>query len=172
MNWLYHCKKPWRANGTTPAQQLLLRGFVQTDQENELEVTNIVELNLLALDFYFQLPDNPLADPKYQRIYFEELDKKDYFLEEYPIDERQDYMLKRAVLYLRQADFDLSGLLDWARTCLSIWGLPHDEFEEADMMSFSELDPILRMFSLENAKKFEDKLGKEWWKGDKGPKPE
>jgi hypothetical protein len=54
--------------------------------------------------------------------------------------------------------------LAWLDTCLAIWGFEKSGFEEVDRMSFAETDPLLQMFSLENAKKFEDKLGKEWWK--------
>lgn len=163
MNWIFNCTKSWSREGYTPAQLLLLRAETQ-DQEGEVVVSNIIELNVFAMDFFFGLSTNPLNTPKYQHIYYEELTKKNFFLEETTIVETEPYLLKKVVLYLKYDKFDKQELLFWVQTCLSIWGFSQAEFVEKDMMAFAETNPLLSMFSMENAKKMESKLGKEWWK--------
>jgi hypothetical protein len=163
MNWIYHIIKKWDATGYAPAQQLLARAWMENENGEQM-VSNIIELNVFAMDFYFGLPDNPLSTPQYQQIYHEELEKKDYFMEEIEIDEKEDYMLKRCALYLKGEKFDKVALLQWLSTCLSIWGFEQSDFEETDMTGFAEMNFVLQMFSIKNAQKFEDKFGKEWWK--------
>lgn len=163
MNWIYHIKREWKPNGESHAQELLVRGIIK-DENGEESVAKIIEMNVFAMNFFFDLPKNPFEGNKYQQIFYEELAKKDYFIEELEIHEKQDYMLKRIALYLKDRQFDKEYLLGWVKTCLAIWGFPNDDLEERDIMAFSETDPMLAMFSMGNVKKFEDKLGKEWWK--------
>jgi hypothetical protein len=163
MNWIFNCTKSWSREGYAPAQLVLLRAATQ-DEEGKAVISNIIELNVFAMDFFFGLPNNPLNAPKYQQIYYEELIKKDFFLEELSIAETEPHLLKKVVLYLKCDKFDKQELLFWVQTCLSIWGFSQAEFVEKDMMAFAETNPLLSMFSIENVKKMEDKLGKEWWK--------
>ncbi len=163
MNWIYNFTKSWNREGNAPAQLLLLRAITQ-DEKGETVASNIIEMNIFAMDFFFELPSNPFDEPKYQQIYWDELTKKDFFLEELTIGAAETYLLKKVALYLKGNKFDKDELLFWVKTCLSIWGFSQAEFAEKDIMSFAETNPLLSIFSMENAKKMEDKLGKEWWK--------
>ncbi|MGB0931247.1 MAG: hypothetical protein ACPGVB_10750 [Chitinophagales bacterium] len=165
MHWIYHTQQKWQAEEEVAvAQKVFLRAVGEETEEGKM-VSDIIEMNVFGMDYYFGLENNPLAEPKYQQIYFEELDKKDYYLEEMEMSEgEQTYMMNRTALYLKKRWFSKMELLEWVKTYLSILGLPCTGFEEEDMMAFYELNPLLQMFSLENAKRFEGKLGKEWWK--------
>ena len=77
MNWIYNCVKSWDKEGNTPAQLLLLRAVTQ-DEDGEAVASNIIEMNIFAMDFFFGLPENPLNTPKYQQIYWTELTKKKF----------------------------------------------------------------------------------------------
>jgi hypothetical protein len=163
MNWLYNFTKSWNKDGSSFAQLLYLRAITQ-DEEGQTLTSKIIELNVFAMDFFFELAENPLNEPKYQQIYWEELSKKDFFLEELPIDETETHLLKNIALYLKCKQFDKQEALFWVKTCLSIWGFAQGELIEKDMLSFPETNPLLAIFSIENVKKMENKLGKEWWK--------
>ncbi len=165
MNWFYHTTKNWDSKGYKPAQEILLRAIEEgSESEGEVNVSNIIEISVFAMDFYFALAENPMDEEKYRQIYTEELSSKDYFLEELKIDKQEDYMLLRAALYLKTDKFNKDDLLAWVHTCFSIWGFEIDELKESDLSMFPETNPILSIFSLDNVKAFEDKLGKNWWK--------
>ena len=166
MLWLYHTQKKWQTDDTAPAQKVLFRAVGKETEDGRM-VSDIIEMNVFAMDFYFNLEENPMKDDKYQRIYYKELEDKDYFFEEMSIRENEkEYMMHRVALYLKGEQFSKNELLEWMKTYTSIHGLECTNWEETDIMSFYETNPILSMFSMSNAKKFEDKLGKDWWKND------
>ena len=164
MLWIYYTEKSWDNDGKAPAQKVLLRAV--KEENGERLFSDIIEMNVFAMDFYFQLKENPLSTPEYQRIYFEELDKKDYFIEELEIDKTQGYMMHRIALFLKTDYFNETQLLEWMNTCLSILGLEFTKWEKGDIASFPETNTLWNMFSMDNVKRFEDKLGKDWWKDD------
>jgi len=73
-------------------------------------------------------------------------------------------LLKKVAVYLKCNKFNKAELLFWVKTYLSIWGFAQAALEEKDIMSFPETNPLLNILSMENVKKMEDKLGKDWWK--------
>jgi len=168
MHWLYHIKHPWQSNGN-PAQEIYVRAVdPETSGEEERLASKIIQIYVFALDFYFlQAKENPLDNEKGNYIYATELSKKDFYIEDMEVQEEADYLLRKAVIYLKTDRFDEEELLSWIRTYLSIEGFPFGSFEQEDFGTFSEMNPLLRIFSLENVRKFEDKLGKEWWKSKK-----
>jgi aminopeptidase C len=159
MKWIYHVTKSWDAKGYAPAQQVLMRA-IQEDAAGDLQASNIIELNVFAMEFYFNLAANPFKDSKYQKIFWEELEKKDYFLEELEISPQADFMFKRVALYLKCERFENSALQQWLVVCLQIWGFEQSAIEETSIMSFAETNPLLKLFSGDNAEKFEKLFGK------------
>ncbi len=57
-------------------------------------------------------------------------------------------------------------MLEWVKKIFTIDNIPFDTFKETSFNEFADTNPIMQMFSLENVKKFEDKLGKDWWKSE------
>lgn len=162
MKWIYLHTKAWEVEKIA-AQKTYLRA-VGEETEEGLRVSDILEINTFAMDFYFGLDDNPMASPKYQEIYYKELEEKAYFIEEVELtDSQSEYMMKSVVLYLK-APFSKEELHNWFKTYLTILGLECSTFEERGQNFFYEMYPILRLFSEENVKQLEGKLGKEWWK--------
>jgi hypothetical protein len=161
MIWLYYTKA-WPAEKVA-AQQVYLRA-VSGETEEELMVSNMIEANIFAMDFYFALEENPLADEKHQKIYYERLPKKQYYIEEVATPE--DYVMKRFTMFLKTDAFSKDEMLDWLKVYLAIQGFEWTAWQESDLSAFYELNPILRLFSLDNVQKFEDELGKDWWKKD------
>jgi hypothetical protein len=167
MRWLYYSPSSWPPQGT-PARQIYLRAVdPATDGTDDVRVSNIVRLDLFATDYYFmEATENPLDSDEVRRIYMEELSQKDYFIDDKEVSESEEYMMAKSILYLKCTRFSKEEMLDWVKVYFGVNGFPCDTLEEQDLTYFSELNPLLHLFSLENVQKFEDQLGKEWWKKD------
>ena len=90
---------------------------------------------------------------------------KEYYIDEWELaEEDKDIYLNRADIYV-QKPFDLQNLLHWVKIYFTVKGYPCNELDETDFESFAfEINPVLRVFSMDNVKRFEDKFGSEWWK--------
>jgi len=69
-----------------------------------------------------------------------------------------------AEIYLKARDFDQQEFWQWVQSYFVLKGFQWADKEAATITDFAETNAIMRMFSLENVKKMEGKLGKEWWK--------
>ena len=167
MHWLYHLTQPQPPNGAV-AQKVYLRAVKpgMENAENRL-VSQIIQINIFALDFYFGLADNPLDTEEGRQIYEVALREKEYFIQEQDLDESNEHLMASATMYLKTTHFDETELLAWVRVYLSVHGIEHETFEKTDLGYFPEMNAILSLFSLDNVRKFEDRLGKAWWEGDK-----
>ena len=166
MKWIYMLRAPWvlsSENAGQPAQTVYLRP-IMTNEEGETMVGNITEVMVIAAEFYFGHAEDMLDDDDGQRIYFEELANKDYYILEREVNQEEHYRMAYAEIYLKKEGFDKEEFFEWVRSFFSIKGYPCDELEEGRNEEFLDMDPFLRMFTLENVKKYEDKFGKEWWK--------
>lgn len=167
MKWFYFIQNSWREDGNASAQTLLLRAIEDDSKINtkEISVSKIVEITFFAMDYFFQLEDHVMKnDPDCKKIYFDELEKKEYYWRDLkPEKDEKEYMLRKVEFYLKADKFDKETLLYWAKTCMSIWGFPFRGFKETDIFMFPETNAILNLFSLENISKYEDKFGKKWW---------
>lgn len=171
MHWLYHLTKSQPPQGAI-AQEVYLRAVKPgMEDAEEQEVSKTIQLYLFALDTYFGLADNPLNTEEGNRIYEQELSQKEYFIQEMKLEAGEDHLMGGATIYLKTDRFDESQLLEWIRVYLSVNGMEHDTFEKRDLGSFPEMNDILNFFSLKNVQKFEDQLGKEWWKRNDTPPP-
>jgi len=147
---------------------LMLEDLSVLNEEGEEMVGNIFKLTIIAMEFYSTLEENPIEeDEELSRIYHEELRTKDYHILDRELSEGEDHLLSNTEIYLKQASFSREEAFEWIDKLFVIKGFPKSEMEEGSINDFLELNPIMRLFSLDNVKKFEDELGEEWWKSDK-----
>lgn len=165
MRWLHYTPSKWPPQGA-PAREVYFRAVdPETDGTDDIRVSNIIRLYLIAMDYYFlEASENPFDTEDGRRIYTEELSRKDYFIEDEDVGESETHLMAKSILYLKCARFSKEEMLEWAKVYFGVNGFPCDALEEQDLTYFSELNPLLHLFSLENVQKFEDQLGKEWWK--------
>ena len=166
MKWIYELHAPWVIapdNAGQPAQTAYIRPTI-INEKGQTMVGNIVEVMVIAADFYFGNPNDRLDDEEGNRIYFEELTNKDYYILEREVNQEEHYRMAYAEVYLKQEGFTQEEFFDWIKSFFSIKGYPLEELEEAKNNEFLDMNPIMRMFSEENARKFEDQFGKDWWK--------
>jgi hypothetical protein len=169
MHWLYHLTKTQPSEGAV-AQEVYLRAVKPgMEQAEERQVSQIIQLYVFAMDFYFSLADNPLDTEEGRHIYEHELSEKNYFIQSIDLEPQHDHLMQSASLYLKTDRFDEQELREWLKVYLAVSGYECTDFEETDLGSFPEMNPILSLFSLENVKKFEDKFGKDWWKKNDKP---
>jgi len=74
------------------------------------------------------------------------------------------YLMVHAEIYLKARHFDQQEFWQWVQSYFVLKGFQWADKEAATITDFAETNAIMRMFSLENVKKMESKLGKEWWK--------
>ena len=168
MKWVYNIPNAntWREDRTTGIQKILLRPVWV---EKDLEYTSgIVELRVTALQFIDELINLKKLDDEeisfFNNIRTEIADKPYYIDEQKLENDEKEYYLNRADLYILQ-NCNLAKLLQWIKIYLAIQGYPCSVIEETDFDKFAmDVNPILRIFSLDNAKKFETQFGVEWWK--------
>ena len=72
--------------------------------------------------------------------------------------------MAHAEVYLKAKDFDQKEFWESSQAYFVLRGFEWTELEEATLTDFSETNAILQLFSVENVKMMEDKLGKDWWK--------
>ena len=161
MKWLYHYEHPWHESGENPIQTIYLRPTV-FDERDEQMVGKIVQVHLIAMEYFFSLEENPLNYDEALKIYHEIQGHQAYKIVERDIED-EDFMA-HVEIYLLQTHFDERELFEWVNKYFAMNGLEVTEFERASGDAFLELNPIMRLFSEKNAKKFEAQLGKNWWK--------
>jgi hypothetical protein len=96
------------------------------------------------------------------------LANKEYYINDPEVndDYKRNY-LSQPIMYVIHK-FDLEDLFNWIRIYFDFKGYPCDSFEEAGFENFAfDVNPVLRIFSMDNVKKFEMQLGTEWWKSKK-----
>lgn len=72
--------------------------------------------------------------------------------------------MAHAEIYLKAKDFDQKEFWEGVQAYFVLRGLEWMELEDTTLTDFSETKAILRLFSVENVKMMEGKLGKDWWK--------
>ncbi len=163
MKWIYHYKAQWLASGRNPVQTIYLRPVIFNEKGQKM-VGKIVQLNLVALEHYLGTEDNPFDHAPVREIYEKHVCSQGYYIEEEPVPEGNDHHLAYATIYLGQQEFDEAELFEWADKFFILKGYLKTEYEKATANDFLELNPLMRLFSMENAKKFEGVFGKDWWK--------
>jgi hypothetical protein len=166
MNWIYHIRNErWFEDKTSAIQNLYLRPRI-VDDNNELLTGKIIDFSLMALKPLFERNiEEVINDEECQRIYHTELTQKSYCIQEDSIPESEkSYYLNWATIYIVDS-FDRNQMLNWVRIYFAIKGYPCENLEQGTFENFAaDTDPFMRMFSIENVKKYEPKFGKEWWK--------
>ena len=159
MKWLYNIPntKTWKEDGTTGIQNILLRPVWV---ENNAEYTSgIVDLRITALEYIHEAQKQKTFEPD-EIAFFNDLNEKlldkDYLVVEEELDtDDQRYYLNRVSLYV-QKPFNIEQLLNWVRLYFAINGYPCTEIEETDFDTFAfDVSPIMRVFSIDNVKRFE-----------------
>ncbi|MGB3778200.1 MAG: hypothetical protein WA960_07560 [Tunicatimonas sp.] len=168
MKWIYTLHAPWTDEQKTagrPVQTAYLRPTI-VNEAGEPMVGNIVEVMVVGLEYYYKDPQNLLDSDEAKRIYFEELANQDYYLLHRDVSQEDHYRMAMVDVYLKKETFTPDEFWEWIHSVLKIKGYPLDELVEGKQEDFLDMNPLLRMFSEENARKFEDKFGKDWWKKD------
>ncbi len=168
MKWLYNIqnKKVWQKDGTTGIQAILLRPVWK--EEDNTYTSAIVDLKVTSTKYLMRSLAQKEFDEKEKAFINKIIQKtsiKDYYIDESDLanDEKSIY-LNRAEIYVHE-NFNIKQLLNWVKIYFAINGYPCDEFEETEFETFAfDVNPILRIFSVDNVKRFEDKFGHEWWK--------
>ena len=166
MKWIYLLHAPW-VGEETPAGQPVQTAYLRPtiiNEAGEPMVGHIVEVMVIALEYYFRDPQNMIDDDEARQIYFEELAHQDYHLLHREVTPEEHYRMALTDVYLKKEGFTPEEFFEWVRSVFSIKGYPLDELVEGKQEEFLDMNPLLRMFSEENARKFEDKFGKDWWK--------
>ncbi len=165
MNWLYIARDKWFSDGTSPCQSVYLRPFY-VDDSGEEYAGKIIDMEVVALEWLINKNAIKRENADYLfKIYENDMPQRDYKILFDEIEENAVYM-NSGHLYIRDV-FDKNQLIKWLKIYLAVLGHPCDELQESDMWHFPETNAILSMFTEENLKKMEYRLGKEWWKGDK-----
>ncbi|MDZ4681667.1 MAG: hypothetical protein SH848_04130 [Saprospiraceae bacterium] len=166
MTLLYCFKHRWFPDGKNPIQGVYLRPAEAADVNGGRMVGDIIEVDVCALDYYFDLPekDNPFANEQGYDIYYTRLGENDYYIRDDEDLSRNNYLMARAEIYLKAKNFDEVEFWKWIQAHFILKGYPWEELEKATLAEFPETNAILNLFSLENVKKMEAKLGKDWWK--------
>lgn len=166
MTWLYHFRHRWFPNGKNPLQSAYLRPAQPPEADGSRMVGKIIEIHVCALDYYFDLPtaDNPFANDEGNDIYFNRLGDHDYYIKDEANIPENHHLMAHAEVYLKAKDFDQKEFWEWVQAYFVLRGFEWTELEEATLTDFSETNAILQLFSVENVKMMEDKLGKDWWK--------
>jgi len=161
MKWLYYYKSEWFENGKNPVQTIYLRPTIY-DEKGEQLVGKILQLSLVAMEYYFSIEKNPFDYEEALKIYDDIQSNQGYQILEREVED--DDFMGNVEIYLFQTYFDEKELFEWVNKYFVLKGYEISEFERASIDEFAELNSIMRLFSEKNVKKFEDKLGKEWWK--------
>jgi len=167
MKWIYNIQndKVWREDGTTGIQAILLRPV--WEEYGKTYTSGIVDLQLTAIEYINNLLSEGVFNEDETEFLYEIIEKtggKEYHIDELELTEdSKEIYLNRAEIYI-QKSFDLQNLLHWVKIYFTVKGYPCNEFEETDFGSFAfDANPFLRALS-DGVKRFEDKLGSEWWK--------
>ena len=165
MKWIYTLHAPWSDNqkkAGRPVQTAYLRPRM-VNEVGETLVGNIIEIMVVGLEYYYKDPQNMLDSDEAKRIYFEELANQDYYLLHRDVNQEEHYRMAMVDVYLKKETFSPDEFWEWVRSVFKIKGYPLEELLEGKPDEFLDMHPLLRLFSEETARKYEDRLGKDWW---------
>lgn len=170
MKWIYHEREKWMPDNKGAFQTVYMRPRVMSDYGEELEGL-IIDIHIISLGFFFEKKIFTKDErPEYFSVLTTKLNEKDYYFEfiEVPESSKEIY-LNWARLFIIDT-FDKEIMQKWLKLYLAVMGYPCDELVKGDYADFADTNPIMQIFSLDNVKKFEGQLGKEWWVRDKEEK--
>ena len=172
MEWVYSIQNNnvWDESGKAESQRILLRPVWY--EQGAKYTSGIVDLKIMSIRYlksiFFKLEEDKraLLSEKIERM-----GNKKYFIDELDIepDEREIY-LNDAEMYV-QNSFNIGQMLNIVKVYLANSRHVCSSLEETDFENFAfDVNPILRMFRIKNAKKYEAELGVEWWKSNREAK--
>jgi hypothetical protein len=164
MEWIYYFKERWLDTDSSPLQSVYVRP-VMYDEEGDKLVGKIIDLNVISAEHFMKDQFKQIREEiGLDRIYFNELDTRDFYIQEEETDQ-SDLYLQIATIYIKDSAVTPGSMLDWIKVYFNIHGIPHSAFEETDFNDFVDTNPVYTMIT-EGARKMESKWGKEWWKKD------
>jgi len=164
MKWLYCFKKKWLDTTSSPLQSVYVRPTMNDEEGNKL-VGKFIDLNVISAEYFMKDEFKHVQkETGIDEIYFNQLNTKDYYIQEEEIDQ-SDLYLQIATIYIKDAAVTPGSMIDWTKVYFNIHGIPHSEFTETDFNDFVDTNPLYTMIT-EGARKMESKWGKEWWKSD------
>jgi hypothetical protein len=166
MKWIYHYREKWKAKTKTgnqsPIQSLYLRP-IEFDEEGEKLVGKIIDFDIIALEYFMKEEiKEKYKNESLTKIYFEELNTKDYYLKETDVTDDETYLLQ-VEMYVKEEMLNPTSILEWIKVYFEVTEIPFSSFEETDYNDFADTNTLLNFFT-KGAKDMEGKFGKEWWK--------
>lgn len=168
MMWVYYCQNGEELkNGENSIVELVYLRPVWIE-DNQEYTSGVIEIRIVAVDFIEKLTENNEFSKDETQFLIpigEKVKEKGYYIDERPPeDDEKKHFLNKADIYVPES-FGLTTLLHWIKLYLMIQGYPITGFKETDYDKFAnDINFILRVFSIDNAKKFEPDFGPEWWK--------
>lgn len=177
MKWVYHIGKMGDnlKEGSYIGVSLVYLRPVWVEDGKEY-TSGVIELRITSMNYMDQLITNEKfseEEVKFLNPIREKVEESGYQIDENTLkkDEQKHY-LNKADIFVAE-NFNLQMLLKWVELYLTIQGYPFSELEETDYGKFAnEVNPLLRIFSIDNVKKFEPEFGPEWWKSTHKKKPD
>lgn len=165
MKWLYHWNKEWSDDAHKVVQVIHLRPTM-TNEEGVEMVGKIFKLTLIAEGFYHALKEkNPTNNYEgLAKVFNEALQSEKHHIIDRKLQATDTYLLSNTEVYLKQPNFGKAIVFEWVDHLFAVKNYTYSELEERTLDDFVELNPIMKMFSPEQAKQLEAKFGKEWWK--------
>lgn len=162
MKWIYHYREKWQTENKSPIQSLYLRP-TEVDEDGEKLVGKVIEFDIIALEYFMkEVFREKEENSELVRIYFEELNSKDYYLKQTDMSYDETYLLK-AEMYVKDEMLNPTSIIEWIKVFFQIKEIPFSSFEETDYNDFADTNTLLNFFT-QGAKDMEGKFGKEWWK--------
>jgi len=146
MKWLYHYERVSMSKGYNPIVRILLRPTI-INPEGYKMIGKVVRLKLTAAEHVMNNPEleESRKDKEFARIYFEELNTKDYYIDDGEVDKDHEIYLATAHIYVKQEGFTPKEVFQWARTYFTIKGYLFTEFEKGPSEDFLDLNPFFNM---------------------------
>jgi len=176
MKWVYYCKNEDKLkSGDNSIVELVYMRPVWIENNQEY-TSGVIELRIVAVDFIETLSDKgefSNDEIEFLKPIGEKVKEKGYYIDENPPDDDEKrHFLNKADIYVAES-FNLTKLHQWMKLYLMIQGYPFSAFEATNYDKFAnDVNFILRVFSIDNAKKFEPDFGPEWWKSNHQKQPD
>lgn len=163
MKWIYYYKEKWQTENQSPIQSLYLRP-IEFDEEGEKLVGKIIDFDIIALEYFMKKEEFREKEENKEliKIYFEELNTKEYYLKETDLIDDETYLLQTE-MYVKDEMLNPTNILEWVKVYFEATEIPFSSFEETDYNDFADTNTLLNFFA-KGAKDMEGKFGKEWWK--------
>lgn len=138
MYWIYYDPESETAN---PRSRTLYLRSVRSKGRKE-QLGSITQIKVYAMDYFFNLPNNPFKGFDYQQIYQEELGEKPFFVRENDIEpQRKNYLRHNLTIYLKTDAFSEEELLKWCRYALVEKRYEVNDIQPSKINQFQELLP-------------------------------